>query len=83
MNALLPSSLSNADRVFCFSGGIDGSVAQALEPLGQKATVHDHLGEMVDAIVAYLQAGDQLVVMSNGDVRRHPREATGAARRAR
>ena len=66
VNALLPSSLSNADRVFCFSGGIDWSVAQALEPLGQKATVHDDLGAMVDAIVAYLQAGDQLVVMSNG-----------------
>ena len=66
VNALLPSSLSNADRVFCFSGGIDWSVVQALEPLGQKATVHDDLGAMVDAIVAYLQAGDQLVVMSNG-----------------
>ena len=66
VNALLPSSLSNADRVFCFSRGIDWSVAQALEPLGQKATVHDDLGAMVDTIVAYLQAGDQLVVMSNG-----------------
>jgi UDP-N-acetylmuramate: L-alanyl-gamma-D-glutamyl-meso-diaminopimelate ligase len=66
VNALLPGSLSNADRVFCFAGGIDWSVAQALEPLGQKATVHDDLGAMVDAIVGYLQAGDQLVVMSNG-----------------
>ena len=66
VNALLPSRLSNADRVFCFSGGIDWSVAQALEPLGQKATVHDDVAAMVDAIVAYLQAGDQLVVMSNG-----------------
>jgi UDP-N-acetylmuramate: L-alanyl-gamma-D-glutamyl-meso-diaminopimelate ligase len=66
LNAQLPSSLSNADRVFCFSGDIDWSVAQVLEPLGPKATVHDGLGAMVDAIVAYVQAGDQLVVMSNG-----------------
>ena len=28
--------------------------------------MHDDLGAMVDAIVAYLKAGDQLVVMSNG-----------------
>jgi UDP-N-acetylmuramate: L-alanyl-gamma-D-glutamyl-meso-diaminopimelate ligase len=83
VNALLPSSLSNADRVFCFSGGIDCSVAQVLEPLGQKATVHDDLGAMVDAIVAYLQAGDQLVVMSNGafgDI--HAKLLTQLAKRA-
>jgi UDP-N-acetylmuramate: L-alanyl-gamma-D-glutamyl-meso-diaminopimelate ligase len=83
VNALLPSSLSDADRVFCFSMGIDWSVAQALEPLGHKATVHDDLAAMVDAIVAYLQAGDQLVVMSNGafgDI--HTKLLTQLAKRA-
>jgi UDP-N-acetylmuramate: L-alanyl-gamma-D-glutamyl-meso-diaminopimelate ligase len=83
VNALLPSSLSNADRVFCLAGGIDWSVAQVLEPLGQKATVHDGLGAMVDAIVAYVHAGDQLVVMSNGafgDI--HAKLLTQLAKRA-
>lgn len=83
VNALLPGSLSSADRVFCFAGGIDWSVAQVLEPLGQKATVHDDLGAMVDAIIAYLQAGDQLVVMSNGafgDI--HAKLLTQLAKRA-
>ena len=66
MNARLPDSLSGADRVFCFSAGIDWNAAQALAPLGPKAAVHDDLDAMVGAIVAYVQAGDQLVVMSNG-----------------
>ena len=66
MNALLAGSLSQADRVFCFSAGIDWNAAQALAPLGAKATVHDGLDALIDAIVAYVQPGDQLAVMSNG-----------------
>ena len=66
MNARLPDSLSGADRVFCLSAATGWSVAQALEPLGPKATVHGDLGELVDSIVAYARAGDQVVVMSNG-----------------
>jgi UDP-N-acetylmuramate: L-alanyl-gamma-D-glutamyl-meso-diaminopimelate ligase len=83
VNALLPGSLSNADRVFCFSAGIDGNIPHALAPLGSKATVHDELDAMVDAIIAYVQAGDQLVVMSNGgfgDI--HAKLLTQLAKRA-
>jgi UDP-N-acetylmuramate: L-alanyl-gamma-D-glutamyl-meso-diaminopimelate ligase len=83
MNALLPGSLSNADRVFCFAAGSDGNAAHALAPLGSKATVHDDLDAMVDAIVAYVQANDQLVVMSNGgfgDI--HAKLLTQLAKRA-
>ncbi len=66
VDALLPDSFSQADRVFCYAEGIEGSVASALAPLGTKATVHDGLDTMVEAIVEYAQKDDQLVVMSNG-----------------
>ncbi len=66
VSARLPDSLSGADRVFCFAAGIDWDAVHTLKPLGSAATVHDDLEEMMDAIVRYAQAGDQLVVMSNG-----------------
>ncbi|HVG05828.1 MAG TPA: UDP-N-acetylmuramate:L-alanyl-gamma-D-glutamyl-meso-diaminopimelate ligase [Burkholderiaceae bacterium] len=66
MNAVLANSLSGADRVFCFSAGEGGDVSQTLAPLGARASVHGSLDPMLDAIVAYVKAGDQLVVMSNG-----------------
>ena len=66
MNARLSDSLSGADRVFCRSAATDWNAAQALGPLGAKATVHGDLDELIDAIVAYVKAGDQVVVMSNG-----------------
>ena len=65
VNALLPDSLSKADRVFCYAGAIE-CMGSALTPLGSKATVHDGLDTMIEAIVGYVQPGDQLVFMSNG-----------------
>ena len=66
VNALLPDSLAAADRVFCFADGIDWSAAQVLAPLGSKATVHGDVDALVEAIMAYVEHGDQLLVMSNG-----------------
>ena len=66
VSALLSDSLSRADRVFCFAGGLDWNVAQTLKPLGAAATVHDDLTSMIAAIVELAADGDQLVVMSNG-----------------
>ncbi len=66
MNALLAGSLSGADRVFCFSAGMGWDVSQTLAPLGAKSSVHGSLTSMLEAIVAYVKAGDQVVVMSNG-----------------
>jgi UDP-N-acetylmuramate: L-alanyl-gamma-D-glutamyl-meso-diaminopimelate ligase len=66
VDALLPVSFSQADRVFCYAGEIGGSIASALAPLGTKASVHDGLEAMIEAIVEYAQKDDQLVVMSNG-----------------
>lgn len=66
VSGLLAASLSDADRVFCFASGIDWNIAQVLAPLGDRATVHDQIEPMVEAITSYVAAGDQLVVMSNG-----------------
>ena len=66
MKAALPGSLSDADRVFCYAGGVSWDVEEALEPLGAKATVLKDLAALVEAAVSEAQAGDRLVVMSNG-----------------
>jgi UDP-N-acetylmuramate: L-alanyl-gamma-D-glutamyl-meso-diaminopimelate ligase len=64
--ALLPGSLAEADRVFCYAGGVSWDVAAAMVPLGEKVSVHADLGAMVDAIVAEAAEGDILLAMSNG-----------------
>jgi UDP-N-acetylmuramate: L-alanyl-gamma-D-glutamyl-meso-diaminopimelate ligase len=66
MKALLPGSLSGADRVFCYSGGIDWDVGEALAPLGDRLRVASDLGALVEAIVALSRPGDRVLVMSNG-----------------
>lgn len=66
MSARLPESLVDADRVFCFAGGIGWDIASALAPLGEKLRVDDRLEPLIDAIVAQAQPGDQILVMSNG-----------------
>jgi UDP-N-acetylmuramate: L-alanyl-gamma-D-glutamyl-meso-diaminopimelate ligase len=66
MSARLPESLLEADRVFCFAGGIGWDIASALAPLGEKLRVDDRLESLIDAIVAQAQPGDQILVMSNG-----------------
>ena len=62
----LAPSLALADKVFCFAGGIDWNVKNALQPLGDKAGVFDDFNQMLDNIVATAQNGDDIVVMSNG-----------------
>lgn len=75
----LVQSLSDADRVFCFSGsGVNWDAAQVLSPLGAKANVFSDLTLMIECLVAEARAGDQLVFMSNGafgDIHRRVIEA--------
>ncbi len=66
MKALLPGSLSGADEVFCYRGGIDWDVGEALAPLGDRLHLSSDLGALVEAIVAESRAGDRILVMSNG-----------------
>jgi UDP-N-acetylmuramate: L-alanyl-gamma-D-glutamyl-meso-diaminopimelate ligase len=72
MKNALPGSLAQADLVFGYGAKGTGknalgwNLAEALAPLGDKAAAFDDLGELVQAIVAATQPGDQVLVMSNG-----------------
>jgi UDP-N-acetylmuramate: L-alanyl-gamma-D-glutamyl-meso-diaminopimelate ligase len=71
MKDALPGSLVDADLVFGYgaAGGKDAlgwDLGEALAPLGDKAQAFDDLGKLVQAIASAAQAGDQVLVMSNG-----------------
>jgi UDP-N-acetylmuramate: L-alanyl-gamma-D-glutamyl-meso-diaminopimelate ligase len=66
MKDRLAGSLREADRVFCFTGGLGWDAGAALAPLGDKALCEADLGRLVQAIAAAAQSGDSVVVMSNG-----------------
>ncbi|MCP2041065.1 UDP-N-acetylmuramate: L-alanyl-gamma-D-glutamyl-meso-diaminopimelate ligase [Neisseria sp. HSC-16F19] len=66
MKAALPESLQEADKVFCYAGDIDWDVQAALSPLGDKLTIGREFAAFVAAIAEEAQAGDQVLVMSNG-----------------
>jgi UDP-N-acetylmuramate: L-alanyl-gamma-D-glutamyl-meso-diaminopimelate ligase len=66
MRKALPGSLAGADRVFCYAPNLEWDVADALAPLGVKASVHDDLDALVAAIAAEAQPGDRVLAMSNG-----------------
>jgi len=66
MKDQLPASLTLADRVFCYSGGIDWDVAAAMAPLGAKATTEADLATLVERIANEARPGDHVLVMSNG-----------------
>jgi UDP-N-acetylmuramate: L-alanyl-gamma-D-glutamyl-meso-diaminopimelate ligase len=66
MKAALPESLAQADRVFCYSGGLTWDAVEALSPLGSRAAVHAEMDALVDAIAVAAQSGDHVLIMSNG-----------------
>ncbi|NMQ26495.1 UDP-N-acetylmuramate:L-alanyl-gamma-D-glutamyl-meso-diaminopimelate ligase [Candidatus Accumulibacter phosphatis] len=66
MKALLPASLTDADRVFCYAANLGWDAAEVLAPLGEKAIVEDDLAQLVAQIAGAARAGDQVLVMSNG-----------------
>lgn len=66
MRDQLPGSLSQADLVFGYSGGLDWSLEQTLASLGSRACVRERLDDLINAIVEQARAGDQILVMSNG-----------------
>jgi UDP-N-acetylmuramate: L-alanyl-gamma-D-glutamyl-meso-diaminopimelate ligase len=66
VKSLLPESLQAADHVFGFGGGLGWDLAECLAPLGAKAEVHEQIEPLVSAIAKYAQAGDRILVMSNG-----------------
>jgi UDP-N-acetylmuramate: L-alanyl-gamma-D-glutamyl-meso-diaminopimelate ligase len=71
MKQALPGSLAEADLVFGYGAksgkdALGWSLADALQPLGTKASAFDALDGLVQAITQAAQPGDQILVMSNG-----------------
>jgi UDP-N-acetylmuramate: L-alanyl-gamma-D-glutamyl-meso-diaminopimelate ligase len=66
MKDQLAASLQDAERVFCYAADLGWDAAGAMVPLGDKATVHQDLGELVAAIARESRTGDHVLIMSNG-----------------
>ena len=66
MNGQLPSSLSGADRVYCYSAGLAWDAGAVLAPLGARASVCADLDRLLGELTAELRAGDHVLIMSNG-----------------
>jgi UDP-N-acetylmuramate: L-alanyl-gamma-D-glutamyl-meso-diaminopimelate ligase len=66
MKDRLAGSLVGADRVYCYSAGLQWDAAAALAPLAAKAEVHADFDRLLEAISASAKPGDHIVVMSNG-----------------
>lgn len=64
-DALAPS-LSGADFTFCYAKNLGWDVAGALAPLGTKAAVFEDVDVLISAMKPMLQAGDHVLIMSNG-----------------
>ena len=66
MKDLLPGSLRDADRVFCYGANLGWDARATLAPLGSKAFVFDDIDAIVAASSTAARPGDTVVVMSNG-----------------
>ncbi|HZZ93544.1 MAG TPA: UDP-N-acetylmuramate:L-alanyl-gamma-D-glutamyl-meso-diaminopimelate ligase [Usitatibacter sp.] len=66
MQDRLAASLDDADQVHCFAHDLGWDPVHALAPLGTRASVHHDLEAMLDALARSLEAGDHVLVMSNG-----------------
>jgi|SRR5215469_8409469 len=63
----LAASMEGADRVFVYQApNVDWDVAGALRSLGGRASVIRDVGALVDAVMAEVQRGDHILIMSNG-----------------
>jgi UDP-N-acetylmuramate: L-alanyl-gamma-D-glutamyl-meso-diaminopimelate ligase len=67
----LPASLKDADLVFVYGAqsgkdAIGWDLAETFAELGDKVKVHHQLSDLVADIVQQAQAGDHILVMSNG-----------------
>ena len=66
MQALLASSLTGADLVFCYAQALGWEPAATLAPLGARAFVFHELDAMVESLGQTLRPGDHVLIMSNG-----------------
>ncbi len=66
MKSQLPWSLEQADLAFCHSAGLDWDAAQALAPMGARASVAGDIAQLLDQVVRAAHPGDHILCMSNG-----------------
>lgn len=66
MKAALPAGLAEADKVYCYAGGVEWDVAAALSPLQDKVKVFQDMQSLINAIAEEAQQSDHILVMSNG-----------------
>lgn len=65
--AALAEALASADRVIVYQGeDLHWDVAEDLAALGDKLLVATDTAGIIDALLAQLQSGDRVVIMSNG-----------------
>ena len=62
----LAQSLAAADLVFCYTANLGWDAQGALQSLGEKATSHDDLEQLIAAIATTARPGDTVLIMSNG-----------------
>lgn len=67
----LPAALANADRIYCYSApsgrdAVTWAPEQVLAPLGERASCHNNLDQLVQTLCQDAQPGDHILVMSNG-----------------
>jgi len=62
----LAQSLAAADMVFCYTANLGWDASGALRSLGEKATSHDDLEQLIAAITTAARPGDTVLIMSNG-----------------
>jgi len=71
MNGALPGSLLEADLVFGYGAkegkdALGWNLAEALRPLGVKASAYDEIAGLVASVKSAARPGDHVLVMSNG-----------------
>jgi UDP-N-acetylmuramate: L-alanyl-gamma-D-glutamyl-meso-diaminopimelate ligase len=66
MKSQLPESLREADLVYCFAKNLGWDAAEALAPMGDKASCFEDLEALVQAVASQARHGDVILVMSNG-----------------
>lgn len=71
MKEALPGSLAEADLVFGYGAktgrdALGWNLGEALAPLGERASAHDEIASLVQAVTRAARPGDHVLVMSNG-----------------
>jgi UDP-N-acetylmuramate: L-alanyl-gamma-D-glutamyl-meso-diaminopimelate ligase len=66
MKALLPASLKQADKTFCYGANLGWDAREVFSTMNGKAEVETDLDKLVNAIAKDARPGDHILVMSNG-----------------